>query len=65
MKLPMSISKKQQNSSSTDPKGSQEKQKEANAQVDLMGNAAVDPQPLVDEEKDPIAKEVKQSTQQE
>jgi len=61
----MSISKKQQNSSSTDPKGTEEQQKEANAQVDLMGDAAVDPQPLVDEEKDPIAQEVKRSDQSE
>lgn len=29
--------------------------KEANAQRDLMGDAAVDPQPLLDEEQDPIA----------
>ena len=37
-----------------------EAQKQAAAQKDLMGDAAVDPLPLVDEEKDPIAQEIKQ-----
>jgi hypothetical protein len=55
----VSIYKRQKNGSSTVPKGAQEKQKNANAQVDLMGAAAVDPQLLEDEEKDPIAKQVK------
>ncbi len=40
----------------------EESQKQATAQRDLMGDAAVDPLPLVDEEKDPIAQEVKKIT---
>lgn len=35
-------------------------EKKADAQVNLMGNASVDPLPLVDEEKDPIAQKAKQ-----
>lgn len=41
----------------------QEARTKGEAQVDLMGSAAVDPLPLVDEEKDPIAQEIKQSSQ--
>jgi hypothetical protein len=40
---------------------SDDKRTEAEAQRDLMGDAAVDPQPLVDEEKDPIAQDGKRS----
>lgn len=39
----------------------EEVQADAEAQVDLMGNAAVDPRPLMNEEKDAIAEEVKSS----
>ena len=42
------------------PETQEEVQKQATAQRDLMGDAAVDPLPLVDEEKDPIAQEIKQ-----
>lgn len=38
----------------------EEAQQQAEAQVHLMGDAAVDPLPLVDEEKDPIAQRAKQ-----
>ena len=43
----------------------EEAQKQAAAQRDLMGDAAVDPLPLVDEEKDPIAQEIQQSSESE
>lgn len=39
----------------------EEVQADAEAQVDLMGDAAVDPRPLMNEEKDAIAEEVKSS----
>lgn len=41
---------------------SEEARTQGEAQVDLMGSAAVDPLPLVDEENDPIAQNIKQST---
>jgi hypothetical protein len=43
----------------------EELQAEAEAQVDLaVHSAATDPQPLLDEENDPILKDVKQSSDQ-
>ena len=44
------------------PEIKEEAQKEAAAQRDLMGDAAVDPLPLVDEKKDPIAQQIKQKS---
>lgn len=41
---------------------SEEARTRGEAQVDLMGSAAVDPLPLVDEENDPIAQDIKQSS---
>jgi hypothetical protein len=51
------MTNKQQKKSrfSPQPETKEEVQKQATGQRDLMGDAAVDPLPLVDEEKDPIA----------
>lgn len=45
------------------PSKEAQKSKKAQAQVDLMGSAAVEPLPLVDEENDPVAQDIKQSSQ--
>lgn len=52
---------KQQNPDDATPDVPKDVQEDANAQVNLMGDAAVDPQNLMDEEKDPIAQEIKNS----
>jgi hypothetical protein len=51
------VNSKQKNDRDSLPNRKQEElQKEVAAQRDLMGDAAVDPQPLLNEEKDPITR---------
>ncbi len=51
----------QPDKATSQPLNPDEVQADAEAQVGLMGDAAVDPRPLMNEEKDPIAEEVKSS----
>ena len=51
----------QSDKSASQPLTPKEAQADAEAQVDLMGNAAVDPRPLMKEDDDPIAEEIKSS----
>ena len=61
----MTDNQQKKNEFPSQPEPQKEAQKQAAAQRDLMGDAAVDPLPLVDEEKDPIAQEIKQSSESE
>lgn len=51
----------QSNKANSQPLTPEEAQAAAEAQVDLMGDAAVDPRPLMNKEQDAIADEVKTS----
>lgn len=58
----MANSKQKSDQLSTQSQSPEEVQTKADSQVNLMGSAAVDPQPLLDEENDPIAEQVKESS---
>lgn len=59
----MADQKRRENNLSSQSEQKEAVQKEVAAQRDLMGSAAVEPQPLLDEEKDPIAQKAQRTSE--